>query len=156
MANNVDFLDDYNGFPICLYSNKGLETKYVAEVIHFKQYDTNRKCVCNPSIFNINASFLIDKLYLTHEKDISYDLHGHLKLSKTKELNFCIDKSRPFKVSVNTALPKSVAVDVTRSIYYHCFHKDFHKILLSIDGNSIVSLKYHFESALNSCKRTPC
>ena len=96
MPDNVDFLDDDNGFPVWLYSNKGLETQYVAAAIHFKQYDTNRKCVCNPSICNINASFLIDKSYLTHEKDVSYDLHGHLKLLKTKELNFCTDKSRLF------------------------------------------------------------
>ena len=46
---------------------------------------------------------------------------------------------------MNTVLPKGVAVSVTRSIYYHCFHKDFHKVLVSIDGNSTVCLQYYFD-----------
>ena len=46
---------------------------------------------------------------------------------------------------MNTVLPKGVAVSVTRSIYYHCFHKDFHEVLVSIDGNYIVCLQYYFD-----------
>ena len=45
---------------------------------------------------------------------------------------------------MNTGLPKDVAVSVSRSIYYHRFHKDFQKVLVSIDGNSIVCLQYCF------------
>ena len=89
----------------------------------------------NPSICNVNTSFLIDKSYFTHEKDILCDLRGHWKLSKTKRFKFCIDKSTLFKV----------AVSGTRSLYQQQFCKDFHKVLISIDGNSFVCLPYFFD-----------
>ena len=76
LPNEIDYLDDDNGFPTWWYSSKALETGYVAEVIHFKKYDTNLRFMQNPSICNINA-FLIDKSYLAHEKDVLCDLHGH-------------------------------------------------------------------------------
>ena len=56
-----------------------------------------------------------------------------------------MDKGSLFKVSVNTVLPKGVEVSVTRSIYNYRFHKDFHKVLVSIDGNSIVCLQYYLD-----------
>ena len=73
------------------------------------------------------------------------DLNRHWKLSKTKKFNFCIDKSHLFKVSVNTGLPNGAVVSVTRSIYNYCFHESFHKVLVTIDGNSTLCLQYHFD-----------
>ena len=64
---------------------------------------------------------------------------------KLKKFNFYMDKGSLFKVSVNTVLPKGVGVSVTRSIYNYRFHKDFHKVLVSIHGNSIVCLQYYLD-----------
>ena len=146
LPNDIDHLDDDNGFPIWRYSNKALETRYVSEVTHLKKYDTNHICMRNPRICNISASFLIDKSHLAHEKDVLCNLHGHWKLSKTKKFNFCIDRGSLFKVSVNTVLPKGVALSAARSMYYDRFRKDFYKVLVSIDGSSIAYLQYYLDN----------
>ena len=97
LPNDIDHLDDDNGFPIWRYSNKALETRYVLEVTHLKKYDTNHICMRNPRICNISASFLIDKSHLAHEKTFCLICMGIGNFQKQKSSTFALTEAAYLK-----------------------------------------------------------
>ena len=92
LLNDIDYLDDDNDFPIWRYSYKPLETRYVAEVIHFKKYDTNLLCMRNPSIYNINAFFWLINCAYHMKKTFCVICTGNGNFQKQKSLNFTLTK----------------------------------------------------------------
>ncbi|XP_066928713.1 uncharacterized protein [Clytia hemisphaerica] len=142
----ICYLDGDKRFPFWKIASKPLETLPVAESIHYGRYDRNKLCQSNPNFVNANCSFLVNTDNMLNAKDIFCDLHGHWERAGTKRMNCVPDKGRLVKIPEGEIkIDDKTMVKVKRAVYYHRHHRDFHKVIVTLDSTPISFLQYYFD-----------
>ena len=110
-----------------------------------KGHDSSRICSDVPLYVDKNVEFIVDTNRLLHWKDLHSDLSGFVR-TKTKKFYY---DSKSQDLDINRS--KNHDLTVTRYIYVHSDHKDFHKVVVSVSPKNdkqpmnLVYLQYYFD-----------
>ena len=117
----------------------------IAVRILLKDHDSSRTCSDVPLYVDKNVEFIVDTKHLLHWKDFHCDLSGFVR-TKTKRYYY-ISQSQ----DLDTNQSKHHDLTVTRYIYVHSDHKDFHEVVVSISPKddkqpmNLAYLQYYFD-----------
>ena len=137
---------------ICLpMFSKGNDTpmrsKVIASLIISDEINKDKIAFAPPVYVEHNVSFMIDSSSLGDHRDLKMDLTAGMTKNKTKFLFFTKD---PMDISgLKASGSKWYDYKVTRYIYSHKIHKDFHKVVITVNDTEkllpLVFIQFYFD-----------
>ena len=152
-ARNTEYLNGDLDIPIFKKGvSEPMDTQIVASTILLKNFNKSQVANLNPPLCNINAAFIVNTTKLKNIKDIMCDQHGHWQHSKTKKYRFVKDGESVTKLDEDDILSTGDVICVRRLIYYHRNSRNFHRIIILLDGIEFAFMQYYFDNEEHSVR----